>query len=152
MEARTWEQARVLAAAAAMVAAALHVAGGLFAWMQLGGRDGFQFELTTALRAVDPLAGLLLLFVALVLTAPPRSGELGALLPVARTAAGVFFVLAVVQVLNSVTLRGDQVEVVDRLQLAFERGVPAAVLAYAARRILADASGTDTVRRGGSGA
>ena len=142
MRTSSWEQARSLGAVAALVAASLHVFAGVFAWLQLRGGDGFQRELGTALRTVDLATGALVLLAALLVVAPPRSAELQSVVPAARAVTAVLLVLAVVRAVNSVTLGGDQVEVVDRLQEVFEGGLPVAVLAAAARRIvvLADAS------------
>lgn len=137
MRSRSWEQARVLGVVAALVAAALHVFAGVFAWMQLRGGDGFQRELGTALRTVDLATGALVLLAALLVIAPPRSEELASVVPAARAVTTVLLVLAILRTVNSITLGGDQVEVVDRLQEAFEGGLPVAVLAAAARRIVA---------------
>lgn len=143
MDARSWEQARVLGAVAALAAASLHVVAGFFAWLQLRGDDGLQRELVTALRSVDLATGGLVLLAAVLVAAPPRSEEVASVLPAARAITGIVLVLAALRALNSVTLGGDQVEVVDRLQEVFEGGLPVAVLAAASRRILLVAAASD---------
>jgi hypothetical protein len=135
VEARTWDEARALAAAAALVGAVIRVLSGVFSWAQLSGAEPAGLQLRMALREVDATSAVLVLVAALAVVSPPETAELAPLRSVTRAVATAMLVLGVVQVLNAVTLSGGQIETADRLQLAFEGGLPAAALAYAARRI-----------------